>query len=278
MRLCKTRQPAAALLSLIVAAAASAAAAQSTELLLREDVQWEALNPLRGDRSPQAGPLWGGLKSEVSTAFLVRFIDGFSSPPHIHNVTYRGVVISGLVHNDDPEAATMWMPPGSFWTQPVGETHITSAQGDLNVAYIEIDQGPYLVRPAAEAFDTGERPVNVDASNLVWLDGADVSWVDQGGAEVAFLWGDRAAGAFNGTMVRLPAGFEGEIASAGAVFRGVVISGQVAHDDDGTRSTLNPGSYFGAKGAATHQLASAADGPSVLYVRSDGPFSISSTR
>ena len=60
-------------------------------------------------------------------------MDGFSSPPHIHNVTYRAMVIKGLVHNDDPEAENMWMPPGSFWTQPAGEAHITSAKGEENI-------------------------------------------------------------------------------------------------------------------------------------------------
>ena len=56
------------------------------------------------------------------------------------------------------------------------------------MAYIEIDEGPYLVEPTENAFDNGERPVNLDRSNLVWLDASDLSWVEQGGgADVAFL-------------------------------------------------------------------------------------------
>ncbi|MEM9052957.1 MAG: DUF4437 domain-containing protein, partial [Bacteroidota bacterium] len=102
----------------------------TNRVLLSSEIIWQKLNPARGDASPQAGTLWGDRKGEVSTGFLAKFVDGFSSPPHIHNVTYRAVVISGLVHNDDPEAENMWMPPGSFWTQPAGETHITSAQGE----------------------------------------------------------------------------------------------------------------------------------------------------
>lgn len=135
-------------------------------VLRRADVPWEQLNPARGDKSPKAGTLWGDRKADVATGFLAEFVDGFSSPPHIHNVSYRAVVIEGLVHNDDPQAANMWMPVGSYWTQPKGEAHITSAQGSKIVAYVEIEAGPYLVRPLDQAFDSGERPVNVDASNL----------------------------------------------------------------------------------------------------------------
>ena len=151
----------------------------TTELILAADVNWEALNPARGDKSPQAGTLWGDRKGTVATGFLVKFVDGFSSPPHLHNVTYRGVVIEGEIHNDDPEAANLWMPTGSFWTQPEGEVHITSARGDTNIAYIEIESGPYLVLPREQAFDNGERPVNVHAANLVWLDPADSHWVSE---------------------------------------------------------------------------------------------------
>ena len=116
-------------------------------------VNWEKLNPARGDKSPQAGTIWGDRKGEVETAFLAKFVDGFSSPPHIHNVSYRAIVIDGLIHNDDPKAANMWMPTGSYWTQPAGESHITSAKGKNNIALVEIDKGPYLVKPIKQKFD-----------------------------------------------------------------------------------------------------------------------------
>lgn len=66
----------------------------------------------------------------------VRFNPGFSSPPHIHNITYRGIVIEGLLHNDDPTAESMWLPAGSFWTQPAGEDHITAANAQSNMIYL----------------------------------------------------------------------------------------------------------------------------------------------
>jgi hypothetical protein len=141
-------------------------AGASREIVLTSEVEWEQLNPARGEKSPQAGTLWGDREGTVPTGFLARFVDGFSLPPHTHSVTYRAVVISGGIHNDDPDAAEMWMPAGSFWTQPKGEVHITAARGDTNVALVEIDRGPYHVLPAEEAFDSGERPINVDASKL----------------------------------------------------------------------------------------------------------------
>lgn len=153
----------------------------SVRVVPAAEIEWGHLNPLRGDKSPRAGTLWGDRGAPVPCGFLVKFVDGFSSPPHIHPVTYRGVVISGVVHNDDPEADERWLPPGSFWTQPAGEVHITSASGERNVAYIEIETGPYLVQPPPEAFDDGQRPVNVDPSNLVWLPATPT------GTEVSYL-------------------------------------------------------------------------------------------
>jgi hypothetical protein len=88
----------------------------TSKVVLISDIEWEPLNPARGDKGPKAGALWGDFTGSRPSGFLVKFVDGFSSPLHIQNITYRGVVISGLIHNDDPDAADMWMPTGSFWT------------------------------------------------------------------------------------------------------------------------------------------------------------------
>jgi hypothetical protein len=90
------------------------AAEPTSKVVLTSEVNWEQLNPARGDKSPKAGTLWGDRNGPGPTGFLLKPADGFKSPPHIHNVSYRGVVISGLVHNDDPNADDMWMPTGSF--------------------------------------------------------------------------------------------------------------------------------------------------------------------
>ncbi len=268
-----------ALVSIVTTVCSSmqVAAEPSNEVILASEIKWTPLNPLRGDKSPKAGTLWGDpdRKFPVATGFLVQFADGFSSPPHIHNITYRGVVISGLVHNDDPNAAKMWMPAGSFWTQPAGEVHITAAKGPTNVAYIEIDKGPYLVLPPKEAFDRGERPINIDSSNIVWVDspGAPAS---ANGPKVAFLWGNLQDGQLNGTLVKLPAGFAGKINSHGSTFRAVVIKGQPQYQLPGKTDVKNlkPGSYFGSKGESVHQISSQAEEECIIYVRSEGKFKV----
>lgn len=247
---------------------------QNVTIVLASEVEWEQLNPARGDQSPQAGTLWGDRKDgTVPTGFLAKFVDGFSSPPHIHNATYRAVVISGLVHNDDPDAAKMWMPVGSFWTQPKGEAHITAVKGSSNIALVEIDQGPYLVMPSSEAFDSGERPVNIDARNLVWLDASDASRVSGSSAKVAFLWGSLEAGQSNGSFIKLPVGFKGSIHSHGSTFRAVVITGQPEYQLLGDAKVMDPGSYFGAGGAAVHPLSCAAD-ESIVYIRTNGTYEV----
>ncbi|MEW8505816.1 MAG: DUF4437 domain-containing protein [Candidatus Thiodiazotropha sp.] len=248
------------------------AAEPANVVVLASEVVWEQLNPARGDKSPQAGTLWGDRNGELPTGFLARFVDGFSSPPHIHNVTYRAVVISGGIHNDDPGAAAMWMPAGSFWTQPKGEVHITAAKGRTNVALVEIDKGPYLVLPAEKAFDSGERPINVDASNIVWVDPPGTP-ASSSGPKIAYLWGNRQKGGSNGTFVKLPAGFAGKIQSSGSNFRAVLIKGQLHYQASETEvKTLEPGSYFASKGTSTHPVSSVAGGESVIYIRTNGNY------
>ena len=235
------------------------------------DIEWEQLNPARGDNSPKAATLWGDRNGRSPTGFLVKFAEGFSSPPHIHNVSYRGVVISGLIHNDDPNAANMWMPKASFWTQPKGEVHITSAKGITNVAYIEIDEGPYLVRPPTEAFDSGERPINVDASNLVWLELAKDPSV-----KVAYLWGVPKEGSVNGTLVAFPAGFAGVVNTADSTFRAVAIQGKYKYGiSNGDRlETMTAGSYFSSTKAAAHFISCEAEESCIFYVRTLGKYTV----
>lgn len=249
------------------------------ELVLASEVNWEKLNPARGDKSPQAGTLWGDRKGTVPTGFLVKFVDGFSSPPHIHNVSYRGVVINGLIHNDDPDAADMWMPAGSFWTQPKGENHITAAKGETNIAYIEIEAGPYLVLPTEEAFDSGERPVNVDASNIVWIDQPGIS-ATANGAQVAYLWGKPQGNQYYGTLINLPAGFKGKIQSKGSSFKAVVIQGKPQYhlQDVSEVKTMEPGSYFSSEGKSEHHISSDPGMESIIYIRTDGNYDILSSQ
>lgn len=245
--------------------------AAATEVTLASDLRWEKLNPARGDASPQAATLWGDRQGAVPTGFLAKFADGFTSPPHIHNATYRAVVISGSIHNDDPEAAALWMPVGSFWTQPKGEAHITAAKGRSSVALVEIDRGPYLVRPPEQAFDSGERAINVHASNLVWVDPPGMP--ASAGPKLAYLWGSPLPGQANGSLVRLPPGFGAKIHSHGETFRAVVIKGAPMYHAAGGK-TLAPGSYFGSTGEAAHEISSGSTEESILYIRAEGRYEV----
>ena len=260
---------------------------EGRDVVRASDVTWGALNPARGAKGPRAGGLWNDRTADQASGFLVRFADGFASPPHIHNVTYRGVVISGLIHNDDPDAAEMWMPAGSFWTQPAGEVHITAAKGESAMAYIEIDSGPYLVEPKEEAFDKGERPVNVVPSNLVWLSPSETGWIapdlaDAGGEspQLAFLWGKPGPASRSGSFLRLPKGFEGEIRSGSGSLRIVVVKGEIkCADSDGDELvTLAPGEYFSvAKEDLARISCESAEG-CVAYIQAEGGFVISAPK
>lgn len=171
------------LLALLVAGCSHLEKNKNVKIIPVSEVEWQKLNPARGVKSPQAATLWGDRNGSEATGFLAKFMDGFSSPPHIHNVSYRAIVIEGLIHNDDPKAENMWMPKGSYWTQPAGEAHITSAKGSANMALVEIDKAPYLVRPVSLSFDNGERPYNIHVSNIIWK--------DEGSHKYADLWKDQ---------------------------------------------------------------------------------------
>lgn len=254
----------------------------TTEVVLASEVKWQPLNPKRGKDGPQAGTLWGDQTKKGASGFLVKFVDGFSSPPHIHNITYRGVVIDGSLYNGPAEVEPTWMPPGSYWTQPVGQPHITAARG-VSVAYIEIHDGPYLVMPTEKAFDRGERPINVDASNIVWLDASNTTWIKQAAetahdkaAKVAFLWGKPQQRQLSGSLVKLPAGFTGTLHMHGASFRAVVIKGEVGFQaqQKGESKNLEPGSYIGGTGKSIHRISSNESGGSIIYIHINGTYQL----
>ncbi len=227
------------------------------KIVSASDLKWTLLNPARGADSPRAATLWGDRQAQVATGFLVKFVDGFSSPPHIHNVSYKGIVISGLVHNDDPRAAQLWMPKSSYWTQPAGEVHITSARGEPNLAFIEIDSGPYLVQPARDAFDNGERPFNIHADNILWQ--------DQGKVKIARLWQDKA-GQVTGFMLK----FSGRVRLAAEAAHLVLIAGELKVRG----RNLSPGSAINISRKAKVELACAGEEICILYLKSDKAFRI----
>lgn len=245
-----------------------------TKIVTAENVEWGYLNPARGDKSPGAADLWGDRTKDTATGMLVRFNKGFESPPHIHNITYRGIVIKGEMHNDDPSAAKMWMPTGSFWTQPAGEDHTTAANDKTNLIYLEIDEGPYLVKPSKEHFDNGERPVNLHIDNMVWLQKSDLVNIEADGVSATYLWGD--TNSVYGTLIKLPSGFEGSISSKGGEFKAVVIKGSLNYKQDSSAGalTLNAGSYIETSTTATHEVRNVSDADAIVYVRSSSKYQV----
>lgn len=249
------------------------------EVVSVSEVKWDQLNPARGAASPLAATLWGDRAGTEATGFLFRPVDGFESPPHIHNVTYRGVVIRGLVHNDAPDATQQWMSPGSYWSQPKGGTHITAARGDT-LAYIEIDEGPYLVGPVEDAFESADKSKNLDAAEIVWVDASTVAseaseQASTSGAEVAVLWGNPKDPHLGGFLIKLPAGSVATI-RGDSTFQAVVIQGQQSFIEPGEnrKAYVKPGSYARLPGEVEHELSCKVGGECIAYVRVKGGLDI----
>ena len=250
----------------------------SIKIVKPSDIEYVPLNPARGDAAPQAGMLWGNLREDVPTGMILKFADGFDSPPHIHNITYRGVVISGALHNDDPGAEKMWMESGSYWMQPAGENHVTSARpGAPAVSFLEILEGPYLVQPSDKAFDNGERPLNVDRSNIVWMDNEGLEWITaDAGVETAMLWGSKTPGEARAAFIKLPAKASATLSALESSLHAVLIEGDLLHRVSGSdvKSDLSPGGYISSDDAIRHDLTCKSISECLLYVRSDGRFAI----
>ena len=246
----------------------------ASKVVAASDIKWGDLNPLRGEKSPGAADLWGNRTTDTATGMLVRFNQGFESPPHIHNITYRGIVIEGQMHNDDLNAEKMWMPAGSFWTQPAGEDHTTAANGETNLIYLEIDSGPYLVKPSNEKFDNGERPLNLHKDNIVWLNASDLDDIHVDGVQTTYLWESTAD--MNGSMIKLPAGFKGDVKTDASEFRAVVIAGAVEYHSQEQETVLNliPGSNVESTGAFTHSIENKGDTPATLFIRTNRKYQV----
>ncbi|MCV2885066.1 DUF4437 domain-containing protein [Aestuariibacter sp. AA17] len=247
------------------------------DIITVDQLKWGYLNPLRGEKSPGAVDLWGDRTKNVATGMLVRFNKGFSSPPHIHNITYRGIVIHGAMHNDDPDAAHMWLPPVSFWTQPAGKQHVTAANADKNLIYLEIDSGPYLVKPESNHFDSGGHALNVHAANLVWLDHSQSAIVTSSNIEIAHLWRNNkvhdAESSLQGILLKLESGIPIDIQSQDPIFKAVIIQGAITYQSstNNAKYQLEEGSLFSSSGDVMHRITPTNN--AIIYIRSHADFS-----
>ncbi|MEM1264129.1 MAG: DUF4437 domain-containing protein [Pseudomonadota bacterium] len=282
-RRCQRRAFALLMLSIVLSACSSGANRVSVdypkpvvEIKLPSEIEFIPLNPARGDASPQAGVLWGDIRVDTPSGVLLRFADGFSSPPHIHNITYRAVVIDGHIHNDDPAAEKLWMGPGSYWTQPAGEVHITAAKpGAGATAFLEILDGPYLVEPPSRFFDNGERPVNLVPSSQQWLGSDDIRWINtpceaNRCPEVAFLWKDTRQPGLHALLLRMPFDSVTRVtAESDAMLRMVIVGGSVAYAPakGNVGTELPAGSYLASSTRADHRLGCRGQAGCLVYVR-----------
>ena len=252
------------------------AAAPAYSVALACEAEWQQLNPKRGDKSPKAATLWGDRDGPGPSGFLLRPVDGFSSPPHIHTAYYHGVVITGTIHNAEPSAEERFLPTGSFWTQPIGGVHITACRGDC-LAYIEMEGG-YDVLPVENASDDIDEETVVDASKIAWTDPPGQPG-SADGARVSVLWGDPQDDHPNGTLVELEAGFVGTMRGHGSEFHAVAIRGhhKYRNSNSSEERSLDPGGYFGSSGEALHHVSCEVGQDCILYVRSEGGIDLSSS-
>lgn len=250
-------------------------------IVKREDIKWNYLNPARGNKSPGAGNLWGDFREARATGYILKPKDGFKSPPHIHNVDYKAVIIEGKFHNGTAGEKEMWMGNGGYWTQPKGLVHETFAKdGKDRLALIEIEEGPYEVLAPKQAFENSDKQVRMDPSNIIWHNANDVKWIDEAaskaGAKVAYFWGSPEEGKFSGTFVKFPARFKGKLAVYGDDFKAVVVRGKPTLTLENKKSeTLEPASFFGAEGGPFKQsVTSAPSEETILYIRTNGLYNV----
>lgn len=243
------------------------------KVVLASEVEWEQLNPARGVKSPMAATLWGDRTGPGPSGFLLKLVDGFKSPTHIHTANYHGVVIKGTVHNAEPDAKEVYLPAGSFWTQPGGGVHITAAKGS-SLAYIEFE-GQLDVLPPEMATNKPSAPIVIDASNIIWVDQPGMSVPDDG-IKQAILWGNYQDAQPSGTLVKLPAGFNGIINSHSSQLHAVMIQGQTKHSIPGESvvNIMEPGSYFGSNGELIHQVSCEEGEDCIIYMRMEGKFDV----
>jgi anti-sigma factor ChrR (cupin superfamily) len=124
---------------------------------------------------------------------------------------------------------------------------------------------------------TAKPAANRAESRLVVMPASEIKWTDLGpgapGAKVAYLWGNRAKGAF-GALFKLPAGFAAPLHTHTYDMKVVIVSGTYIQAPEGKPEfRLGPGSYFLQPGG-NYRHTTTCDKASdcVFLVESKGPF------
>ena len=78
----------------------------------------------------------------------------------------------------------------------------------------------------------------------------------------------------NGSFLKLAAGTSGMLESGDVWLRAAVVAGAATHEVPGVTAaaTLETGSYFASRGAASHTLACTADTDCTFYLRTEGRY------
>ncbi len=130
------------------------------------------------------------------------------------------------------------------------------------------------MKPINKAFDNGERPINIDISNVVWLDNEKTNWVSSNSnAQISFLLKNED---FRSLFVKLPKGYSGTIKTEGTVLHSVIIQGELNYlvSQENETKVLDPGSYFGSTSKATHTISNTKNDVVLIYIRTNGSIEI----
>lgn len=74
----------------------------------------------------------------------IKLPGGTVSPVHTHTADYYGVVISGVVANEQtPAGPDRPLPPGSYWYQRGGEPHVTKCISPTECLFFVTSSGSF---------------------------------------------------------------------------------------------------------------------------------------
>ena len=115
----------------------------STNLPFDED----ALQAFPGDPDgPRARVVYGDPQGGPSGQLIWTTRD-MEATPHDHTHGYHAVVIQGVVRNAPDIDYAPDMPPGSYWVQAGGETHVTKCMSEEPCISLVMFDGPFDITP-----------------------------------------------------------------------------------------------------------------------------------
>ena len=89
-----------------------------------------------------AAPAYGDLGHGPHGSFI-KMPAGFVSPKHTHSEDYWAVVVSGVMVNGKPGSPDVPLPPGSYYFQKGGETHITKCISPTECVFFVNQNGKF---------------------------------------------------------------------------------------------------------------------------------------